>query len=267
MGLTTADLFNLTVVDTGTGRSEKHLNLTAKDSPRRVDKVLIANSNLLLYNGTPDGTKAITVGKDALGTLEDTLAKAQQALTDAQNSGGGTTAQQTAVTTAKKALDDALTAAAAGISDGLWLSVLDFLPASGMTNKQGLYALEQADLFNILCIPPYHNPVDALDVDVNLVSAAGAYCESRRAMLLVDPPLDWTTKDLAKTKFTDTSQDHVGTSSANAALYFPRLTQPNPLHDGQMENFAPCGAVAGTWARTDSQRGIWKAPAGLEASL
>jgi phage tail sheath protein FI len=27
------------------------------------------------------------------------------------------------------------------------------------------------------------------------------------------------------------------------------------------------GAVAGTWARTDTQRGVWKAPAGLEASL
>jgi phage tail sheath protein FI len=34
-----------------------------------------------------------------------------------------------------------------------------------------------------------------------------------------------------------------------------------------MENFAPCGAIAGVIARTDSTRGVWKAPAGLEASL
>ena len=29
----------------------------------------------------------------------------------------------------------------------------------------------------------------------------------------------------------------------------------------------PCGAVAGVFARTDSERGIWKAPAGLDATL
>ena len=86
-------------------------------------------------------------------------------------------------------------------------------------------------------------------------------------MLLVDPPLDWISKDAARTKFTDATQDNVGTNSSNAVLYFPRLRQPNPLHDNQLENFAPCGAVAGVWARTDSQRGVWKAPAGLEASL
>jgi hypothetical protein len=34
-----------------------------------------------------------------------------------------------------------------------------------------------------------------------------------------------------------------------------------------MESFVPCGAVAGVIARTDTQRGIWKAPAGLDAAL
>ena len=29
----------------------------------------------------------------------------------------------------------------------------------------------------------------------------------------------------------------------------------------------PCGAVAGVMARTDVQRGVWKAPAGLDAAL
>ena len=267
MGLTTADLFNLTVVDTSTGQSEKYLNVTVKDSPRRVDKVLTAGSSLLQYSGTPDGTKAISVGEDALGTLEAALATAQQALTNKQNQGGDTTAEQTAVTNAKKALDAAISAATTALSDGLWLTVLDFLPANGQTNKLGLYALEQADLFNILCIPPYHAPTDALDVDVNLVSAAGAYCEQRRAMLIVDAPKDWTSKDIAKTDFTDATTDHVGTSSSNAVLYFPRLMEANPLHDNQTEIFGPCGAMAGIWARIDSSRGVWKAPAGLEASI
>src|SRR5262249_52846215 len=52
-----------------------------------------------------------------------------------------------------------------------------------------------------------------------------------------------------------------------SALFFPRLRQPNPKHDDQVEEFAPCGAVAGVFARTDAQRGVWKAPAGLDATL
>lgn len=39
------------------------------------------------------------------------------------------------------------------------------------------------------------------------------------------------------------------------------------MQEGMIDNFAPCGAVAGVFARTDTQRGVWKAPAGLDASL
>jgi len=53
----------------------------------------------------------------------------------------------------------------------------------------------------------------------------------------------------------------------NAALYFPRLRMPDPLQEGRLANFAPCGAVAGVFARTDSDRGVWKAPAGIDATL
>jgi len=86
-------------------------------------------------------------------------------------------------------------------------------------------------------------------------------------MLLVDAPKDWTSKDTAKTKFNDITNDNVGTRSRNAALYFPRLQEPNPLRDNQMETFAACGAVAGIYASTDTNRGVWKAPAGLAATL
>jgi phage tail sheath protein FI len=53
----------------------------------------------------------------------------------------------------------------------------------------------------------------------------------------------------------------------NAAVYFPRLKQANPLREGQIETFVPCGTVAGIIARTDATRGVWKAPAGLQANL
>lgn len=263
------DLFNLTVLDTATGRGESYLNLTVKDSARRVDKVLQAESALLRYEDTPDPATKITAGKDALGAAEDKLAKAKAALADKQNKDPGTppTAEKAAVDTAAAELDTAITAAKAAVSDGLWLTVPNFLPESGEANKKGLFALEQVDLFNLLCIPPYHAPVDAIDVDPNLVASAAAYCEKRRAMLLVDPPKNWTKLKTAVDEFTNASKDTVGTRSANAALFFPRLKYPNPLRNNQDEVFSAVGAVAGIFARTDAARGVWKAPAGMDATL
>jgi phage tail sheath protein FI len=41
--------------------------------------------------------------------------------------------------------------------------------------------------------------------------------------------------------------------------------QQNTLCDNQIETFVPRGAIAGILARTDSERGMWKIAAGLEA--
>jgi phage tail sheath protein FI len=145
-------------------------------------------------------------------------------------------------------------------SDGMQIDKEAFIGTGKEGSKKGLYALEQADLFNMLCLPPYKD--EQQDVDEGLVATAAAYCEKRRAMLLVDSRSDWNTKDAAKA-----GVDTVGTRSKNAALFFPRLRQPNPLAEDRMESFVPCGAVAGVFARTDVQRGVWKSPAGLDATL
>jgi phage tail sheath protein FI len=141
------------------------------------------------------------------------------------------------------------------------LNVASFLGGVGDKfdeDKKGLFALENADLFNLLCIPPY----DAGDVDTGLINRAIKYCEDKRAMFIIDPPASW-----------DTVQEvidgvpNVSDPSKNAAIFFPRLLQPNPLRENKIEPFVPCGAVAGVFARTDAQRGVWKAPAGLDATL
>jgi uncharacterized protein len=130
--------------------------------------------------------------------------------------------------------------------------------------KKGIFALEKADLFNMLIIPPY----DANDgVSLAVISAAAAFCEKRRAMLLVDPPTAWTDAASAVKAVNDPAKDRIGTRSRNAALFFPRVLEANPLHEGQIEEFAPSGAIAGVFARTDAQRGVWKAPAGVDATL
>jgi len=50
-------------------------------------------------------------------------------------------------------------------------------------------------------------------------------------------------------------------------VYFPRLQGTDPLQGNQVTNFAPCGAVAGLYARTDQARGVWHSPAGAGANL
>lgn len=135
--------------------------------------------------------------------------------------------------------------------------------------RTGLYALESADLFNLLCIPPLTSDNE---VDADTWKDAADYCQERRAVLIVDSPADWSA-------MAGTSIGNVGTEvnnlrgtignepARNAAVYFPRLRMADPRSENRLADFAPCGAVAGILARTDAQRGVWKAPAGQEASF
>jgi len=260
LGLAKADLFNLMVRDTGPGGiNEKFLNISFKDSARRVDRVLLAQSGLVRWDGPYSASEnSPAAGKDPVTQAELDL-KTAKALDPPD---------PTKVTEAEAKLQNALNAMLA--SDGVALTKGgDFTPTNAERDKKGLYALEQVDLFNILCIPPYKTTGGEpnLDVDVSLVADAAVYCEKRRAMLLVDSPSDWSSKTTAVEKFTDSGTDYVGTRSKNAALYFPRINKQNQLRDGQIEQFVPSGTIAGLFSRTDSQRGVWKAPAGIEATL
>ena len=134
----------------------------------------------------------------------------------------------------------------------------------------GIYALERADIFNLLLIPDATRPLvsdpDRLDtnLDPNAVYAeALTYCEERRAFLLVDPPpevgdleagVEWISGGLT-------------VAGANAAANWPRVRLPDPSNEFKPRLFGPAGVIAGLYARTDSARGLWKAPAGTEARL
>ncbi len=227
LGVDPDDLFNLTVRDGATGETEVFANVTFVESSRRLDRILVAQSRL--------------VRATSLGSAVAPHAAATAAVwTD--------NTQSSPVSTA-------------GNND-TGLAQADVVGSESA--KTGLYALEKADLFNLLVIPPY---TAAGDTDSAVWPIAAAYCERRRAMLLIDPPAAWASKDAAKTGLTTGAGAANFTTSKNAALYFPRIVRGNPLHDNMLESFAPSGAVAGVFSRTDAARGVWKAPAGLEATL
>ncbi|HVO42406.1 MAG TPA: hypothetical protein VMT34_07275, partial [Aggregatilineales bacterium] len=276
-GLTKSDFFNLTVTDNGTGQVERYLNLTTADTPLRVDRVLADSSSLVSWQGAwPAQTPKVpkSTDSDKLGQAEQAVATARNKLTQAQsdyatalaNANGDTTAgpvvaAKTALDAAKAALDTANTAYATAESG---LGGKDGVAPTSTEYTMGYQTLDTVDVFNLLCLTPY-----ALDTDVDptLIGNAAAYCESMHAFLIVDAPHDWKDANTAKGKFLDTNIDFVGTRSNHAGIFYPRLRQQNPLHNNQVEVFVPCGAVAGVFSRTDVQRGVWKAPAGLDATL
>ena len=222
------DLFNLIVHDTGSGTTETFLNLTVKDHARRIDRILENESGLV-------------------ATLSP--------IPTARPSANDDVPEDTSPWTGLYSHDVSETEKA---TDGQTLTQNEFTGPGTSAEKKGLYSLEKSDIFNLLCIPPH--TLDG-DIENSLISKALVYCEKRRAMYLVDPPTAWNTKAKAKLGIPSIEK------SKNGAIYFPRLNKPNPLRENQMESFAPCGAIAGIFARTDSNRGIWKAPAGLDATL
>jgi phage tail sheath protein FI len=258
------DLFNLLVRDTETRDTEQFQNVTVADSSRRVDRVLESESRLVRVQRQDGGEPILPQNPPAEHpppTQPDPPIprNRRDVWSDPDPNVPGDQPTNTKVERGGIA------------SDGLSLNDDDFTGGTTEADKEGLFALEKTDLFNLLCIPPYQDPpVDDLDVSTGLISAAAGYCEKRRAMLLVDPPRNWhTVEDVEGDPTADppTGVAGVGTRSKNAALFFPRLRQPNPLRNNYVEDFVPSGAIAGVFARTDAQRGVFKAPAGLEAGL
>ena len=161
-----------------------------------------------------------------------------------------------------------------GGGDGGDLTDNDIIGSAG--SKTGLFALTKADLFNLLCIPPRIRPTpenlgnDGTFTSANIYGQALPFCVAHRAFLIVDPDLNWGRSAQSAVANATTGRDQLnltGDAARNAALYFPGVRAVDPLRDNQVSEFVPCGAIAGVMARTDGSRGVWKAPAGLDAAL
>ena len=210
----------------------------------RIGGRAVSSERFLNVSGTPTSPRFV-----------DTVIQQESSLVDVRTSAP-----------AGESPTDATVAATATATDG---SAVGSAQVQGDANaRTGMRALDSVDLFNLLCIPPYELDTD---VDEATWAAAAAYCQERRAMLIVDAAAAWsansTTAVADALAGVNSLRGTLGDDSRNAAVYFPRLRLADPLNESRLASFAPGGAVAGIIARTDAQRGIWKAPAGLDASF
>lgn len=226
--------FNLTVRDRGTGAEESFRNLSLdKEDKRYIKPILEQESSLVRLSGSISLPGAIP------DESESPTAKGADPFTDPN-----------------------FFSSAIGGSNGIAPDETDVLGSE--SDKTGLYALENADIFNLLSIPPQKwDEASDSTAYLSLCSKALAYCKKRRAILLVDPPAVWSSSDKALEGIDDFSM----LFDENAVMYYPRVRMPDPLKENRLKEFTPGAAVAGVIARTDSRRGIWKAPAGIEAAL
>lgn len=216
-------IFNLSLRDGGTGAEEDFFNVSLDaNHPRFVTAVLEQGSALATVS---------TIDKAYDGTAKKYHVPDQLDYSDPKSKFGAGT-------------------------DGGDINSSDLIGALVDGANTGMYSLEKADLFNLLCLPAMSKSTSPG------WDAAAKYCQDRRAMLIVDSDPGW-----AKVGDVTGGLDALMTRSKNAAIYYPWLMMADPLKENRLRAFAPCGAVAGLIARTDSNRGVWKAPAGIEATL
>jgi phage tail sheath protein FI len=123
-------------------------------------------------------------------------------------------------------------------------------------------ALDKISVFNLLLTPGIWDP--------GVVSEALAVAERKLAFMVCDSPADAVADPtgyplpMIGDLMSDAVPGRVIPKSENGALYFPYLVSSDP-NTGSSLSIPPSGFVAGVIAREDTNRGVWKAPAGYEA--
>ena len=169
-------------------------------------------------------------------------------------------------------------ATASGGDDGTYLQVATI---TGNENTHtGLYLLDHVQQIDMLCIPPDGRLLPSVprtywDIDPAVLQAAATYCTDRRAILIADPPTDWTdkVKNGDVSEIDPSSLQIEGVNSAgieverNVAVYFPRVYMEDATSKNQERLFPACGVIAGVMAGNDAAKGVWTTPAGTDAGL
>jgi phage tail sheath protein FI len=146
--------------------------------------------------------------------------------------------------------------------DGTPVSNSDYI---GVADKRtGLHALDAISDVNFISIPGNFNE--------GVISKAVGYCTTRKDCFFIADAPGKVTRDDAVTEPVQVQnflRNRVTAKTSYAALYYPWLLVDDPVGKGKNPKryVPPSGFVAGLYARIDNTRGVWKAPAGTEATI
>jgi phage tail sheath protein FI len=141
-----------------------------------------------------------------------------------------------------------------------------FSPGDYTTVFQEDSGLDKWPIFNLLVTPGVPNSSSAalLGDGQVVLSEALAFCERKLAFFIMDPPSTYIADSGLGNSIDSTLPP--GPVSPNGAIYFPYLQSNDPT-TGASLSLPPSGTVAGIFAREDTNRGVWKAPAGIETTI
>jgi len=126
--------------------------------------------------------------------------------------------------------------------------------------------LPAAAPFPIVCIPATAILSDAEALP--LVAAAQEQCKRHRSFLLIDiPPSTRIATPAAMVSWWKSHSAYLSRPAGCAAIYYPRLQIADPLEANRPREIGASGTVAGIYARTDIAHGVWKSPAGEDATV
>jgi len=127
--------------------------------------------------------------------------------------------------------------------------------------RTGVSGFEVAEEVTMLCCPDLMALYQAGSLSMEGVKAVQlamiSHCESMkdRFAILDCPP------GLNPQQVKDWRMKEVGYDTKYGAVYYPWLRVANPLGNGESILVPPCGYMAGIYARSDTERGVHKAPA------
>lgn len=121
--------------------------------------------------------------------------------------------------------------------------------------------LDKVPVFNLMILPGIDRK--------SILDLALVYCERKHAFLIMDaPPLvdSANGNGITADELEQLMKDNLIAKHINGAIYYPELRSTHPITGGRLD-LPPSGSVAGVFARTDTQFGVWKAPAGIETTI
>jgi phage tail sheath protein FI len=147
-------------------------------------------------------------------------------------------------------------------TDGSPVSNFDLIGTAD--KKTGLHALDDVRDVNFIAIPGATDP--------GVIGDAVGYCSIRQdCFFIADSPgkRDKLTPLTDPAHAQDFLRNQIKNKTSYGALYYPWLEIPDPVGAGRNPRrfVPPSGFIAGLYARIDTTRGVWKAPAGTEANL